>query len=126
MSGSLLPGRLPLSVGGPSKNVLENFTFKDDVSWVKNKHSFKFAADLLHQRRDQWSPVHPAESLVSTARRPDRQRNDDNSEHRRYQPGFVYAAGSVTSFSSTIPTAAWLPRENSSIYFQIIRRSGRI
>ena len=46
VSAAYLPGGLPLTVGTPSLNVLENFTLKDDVTWVKNKHSFKFGFEF--------------------------------------------------------------------------------
>ena len=53
MSGALLPGGLPLSVGGPTKNVLEYFTVKDDFSWVKNEDYFKFGAMICCTSADR-------------------------------------------------------------------------
>ena len=36
---------------------------KDDFTWVKNKHSFKFGYDMLHMRQDQWSLGTPSGSF---------------------------------------------------------------
>ena len=119
VSGALLPGGLPLSVGGPSKNVLENFTFKDDFTWVKNKHSFKFGYDLLHERQDQWSLGSPSGtfSFVGAA-----WLAGSGTTTIPNTGGISLASfelGSVTSYSASIPTASWLPRDNiQSVYFQ--------
>jgi hypothetical protein len=45
-----MPGGLPLSVGNPSYNVQETFTFREDVSKMMGKHAFKMGYDLLRIR----------------------------------------------------------------------------
>ncbi len=119
VSGALLPGGLPLSVGGGSENVIENFTAKDDVTWVKNKHSFKFGYDLLHSRQNNYNPGTPSGSF-----------SFDNANGLAgtgttsipNTGGISFASfllGSVTSATFSIPTASWLPRDNiNSFYFQ--------
>ena len=126
VSGTLLPGGLPLGVGGPSKNVLEYFTFKDDVSWVKNKHSFKFGYDLLHERQDQFSVGNPTGSFSfdgAAGLAGDCPANNLSGGSTCPNTGGIglasFMLGSVTSFSASIPTASNLPRDNiGSIYFQ--------
>jgi hypothetical protein len=117
--GSELPGGLPLSVGGPSKNVLENFTFKDDFSWVRNKHSFKFGYDWLHMRQDQWSVGSPSGSFGFDGAAGLTGSGTTTIPNTGGIGLASFMLGSVTSYSATIPTASWLPRENvNSIYFQ--------
>ena len=126
VSGVLLPGGLPLSVGGPSKNVLEYFTFKDDFSWVKNKHSFKFGYDLLHERQDQWSLGSPSGSFSfdgAAGLSGDCPTKGLTGASTCPNTGGISLAsfelGSVTGFNASIPTASWLPRDNiQSLYFQ--------
>ena len=52
---TLLPGGLPLGVGGPSTNIFENYTVRDDLTWVKGYHSFKFGYDLLYENQNQYN-----------------------------------------------------------------------
>ncbi|HVW06965.1 MAG TPA: carboxypeptidase-like regulatory domain-containing protein [Bryobacteraceae bacterium] len=117
--GAELPGGLPLSVGGPSKNVVENFTFKDDVSWVKNKHSFKFGYDWLHMRQDQWSVGSPSGTFSFDGAAGLTGSGTTTIPNTGGISLASFMLGSVTSYGATIPTASWLPRENiSSVYFQ--------
>lgn len=126
VSGAELPGGLPLGVGGPSKNVLEYFTLKDDFTWVKNKHSFKYGYDLLHERQDQWSVGSPSGSFSfdgAAGLSGDCPANNLSGSSTCPNTGGISLAsfelGSVTSYSASIPTASWLPRDNiSSFYFQ--------
>ena len=126
VSGAELPGGLPLSVGGPSKNVIENFTFKDDFSWVKNKHSFKFGYDLLHMRQDQWTVGTPSGSFSfdsAAGLAGNCLANNLSGASTCPNTGGIglasFMLGSVTSYNASIPTASWLPRENiSSVFFQ--------
>ena len=119
VSGALLPGGLPLSVGGPTKNVLENFTFKDDFSWVKNKHSFKFGYDLLHERQDQWSLGTPSGSFSFDGAAGLTGSGTTTIANTGGIGLASFELGSVTAFNSSIPTASWLPRDNiSSVFFQ--------
>jgi hypothetical protein len=126
VSGAELPGGLPLGVGGPSKNVIENFTFKDDFSWVKNKHSFKFGYDLLHMRQDQWSVGTPSGSFSfdgGAGLAGNCPANNLSGASTCPNTGGIglasFMLGSVTSYNASIPTASWLPRENiGSVFFQ--------
>ena len=119
VSGAYLPGGLPLTVGTPSFNALENITLKDDMTWVKNTHSFKFGYDLLHMRQDYHSLGSPSGSFSFDGA------NGLTGSGTTGIPntgGISFASfelGSVTSYSVSIPTAAWLPRDNiSGVYFQ--------
>ncbi len=119
VSGSELPGGLPLGVGGPSKNVLEFFTVKDDVSWVKNKHSFKYGYDLLHERQDQWSLGSPSGSFSFDGAAGLTGSGTTTIPNTGGISLASFELGSVTSYSASIPTASWLPRDNiSSVFFQ--------
>ncbi|MDP9169870.1 MAG: carboxypeptidase regulatory-like domain-containing protein, partial [Acidobacteriota bacterium] len=119
VSGALLPGGLPLSVGGPNEQVLENFTFRDDMTWVKDKHSFKFGYDLLHSRQNNYNLGNPSGTF-----------NFDgasgltgNGATTIANTGGIglasFLLGSVSSASFSVPTASWLPRDNiNSLFFQ--------
>jgi hypothetical protein len=125
-SAAYLPGGLPLSVGTPSLNVIENFTVKDDITWVHNKHSFKFGYDLLHMREDYYTLGNPSGTFTfdsaaglqgncPTA-------NISGASTCPNTGGISFASfmlGAVDSSSFSIPTASWLPRDNiSGTYFQ--------
>jgi hypothetical protein len=118
-SGAYLPGGLPLTVGTPSENVIENFTIKDDMTWVKNNHSFKFGYDLLHEREDYYTLGNPSGTFTfdsaaglagncPTA-------NISGASTCPNTGGISFASfmlGSVDSSAFSIPTASWLPRDN--------------
>ncbi len=126
VSGAYLPGGLPLTVGTPSINTIENFTFKDDVTWVKNKHSFKFGFDELHMRQDNWGLGNPSGtfSFDSAGGLPGNCPTSGISG-ASFCPntgGISLASfelASVTAYSASVPTAAWLPRDSiESVYAQ--------
>ncbi len=118
VAGTLLPGGLPLSVSGPSENVIENITVKDDVTWIKDKHSFKFGYDLLHSRQNTYNLGNPSGNFTFDGA------NDLNSAGGGVANtgGISFASfllGSVSSATFAIPTASWLPRDSvNSFYFQ--------
>ncbi len=119
VAATLLPSGLPLSVGGPSTNIIENFTVKDDTTWVKGVHTFKFGYDLLHSRQDSYNLGTPSGnfSFDSAAGL------TGNGTTTIANTGGISLAsfllGSVTSATFSIPTASWLPRDNvNSVYFQ--------
>jgi hypothetical protein len=125
-SGAYLPSGLPLSVGAPSENVIENFTIRDDITWVKDKHSFKFGYDLLHMRQDQYSLGNPSGTFtfdtgaglagncptanISGASTCPNTGLPNPSSTTSSLAAFML--GSVTSSAFSIPTASWLPRDN--------------
>jgi hypothetical protein len=119
VSGAYLPGGLPLTVGTPSINTIENFTIKDDVTWVKNKHSFKFGYDWLHMRQDNFGLGNPSGSFSFDGA----SGLTGNGTTTIPNTGGISLAsfelGSVTSYTASIPTASWLPRDSiSSVYAQ--------
>ncbi len=119
VAGTLLPGGLPLSVGGPTTNVIENFTVKDDTTWVKGTHSFKFGYDLLHSRQNSYNLGSPSGSFSFDSAAG----LTGNGTQTVANTGGIglasFLLGSVSSASFSIPTASWLPRDNiSSVYFQ--------
>ncbi|HZL55435.1 MAG TPA: carboxypeptidase-like regulatory domain-containing protein [Bryobacteraceae bacterium] len=126
VSGAYLPNGLPLTVGTPSLNVLENFTVKDDMTWVKNKHSFKFGYDLLHERQDNHNLGNPSGTFTfdtgagltgngSTTIANTGMPNPSSTTSSLA----AFELGSVSSASFSIPTASWLPRDNiNSFFFQ--------
>jgi hypothetical protein len=135
VSGAYLPGGLPLqnSVGTPSLNVIENFTAKDDVTLVRNKHSFKFGYDLLHIRQNYWTLGNPSgtfsfdsgaglagncpsANLSGASTCP----NTGGVGYGGVSPSLAaFELGAVTGYSVSFPTAEWLPRDNiSGTYFQ--------
>ncbi len=126
ISGALLPGGLPLAVAGPSENVIENFTFRDDMTWIKNKHSFKFGYDLLHERQNQYG----LGSSTGTVNNPSGNFSFDSAAgltgtgtQTVANTGGIglasFLLGSVSSATFAIPTASWLPRDTiHSFYLQ--------
>ncbi len=119
VSGALLPGGLPLGVGGPNEQVLESFTFKDDITWVRGKHSLKFGYDLLHQRQNNYNLGNPSGSF-SFDGASGLSGNGTSTIPNTGGIGLAsFMLGSVTSASFSIPTASWLPRDNiSSLFLQ--------
>ncbi|SPE28767.1 conserved exported hypothetical protein [Candidatus Sulfopaludibacter sp. SbA3] len=116
---TLLPGGLPLSVGGPTTNIIENFTVRDDVTKVKGNHSFKFGYDLLHMRQNNYNLGSPSGSFSFDGAAG----LSGNGTQTIANTGGISLAsfmlGSVSSASFSIPTASWLPRDNiSGAYFQ--------
>ncbi|HYW44076.1 MAG TPA: carboxypeptidase-like regulatory domain-containing protein [Bryobacteraceae bacterium] len=116
---TLLPGGLPLSVGGPTTNIIENFTAKDDITWLKGSHSFKFGYDLLHMRQNSYSLGSPSGSFSFDGA----SGLTGNGTQTIPNTGGISLAsfmlGSVSSATFSIPTATWLPRDNiNSFYFQ--------
>jgi hypothetical protein len=126
VSGALLPGGLPINVGGPNEQVLETFTVKDDVTWVKNKHSFKFGYDLLHSRQNNYNLGNPSGSFTFdtgaglTGNGATTIANTGMPNPSSTTSSLAaFELGSVSSASFSIPTASWLPRDNvNSLFFQ--------
>ncbi len=132
--GTLLPSGLPLSVAGFSENVIETFTVKDDMTWIKNKHSFKFGYDLLHSRQNSYGLGSAGGSnsifgnTTGQVNNPSGYFVMDQGQAVTPQGAFVpntgiplagFLLGSVNSATFSIPTASWLPRDNiNGFYFQ--------
>jgi hypothetical protein len=131
VSGAYLPSGLPLAVGTPSLNVLENFTLKDDVTWVKDKHSLKFGYDLLHMRQDNYGLGNPSgtfnfdsgaglagncptANISGASTCPNTGMPNPSSTTSSLA---AFELGAVSSSSFSIPTASWLPRDNISGIF---------
>lgn len=124
--GTLLPGGLPIGVAGFSENVIENFTVRDDLTWVKDKHSFKFGYDLLHSRQNSYG----LGSSTGTVNNPSGNFSFDGAAGLTgagtttipNTGGISLASfllGSVSSATFALPTASWLPRDNiHSFYVQ--------
>ncbi|HKD05480.1 MAG TPA: TonB-dependent receptor [Bryobacteraceae bacterium] len=131
VSGAYLPSGLPLSVGTPSTNVLENFTVKDDVTWVKSNHSLKFGYDLLHMRQNSYNLGTPSGNFVfdtaaglagncaslnlTGASTCPNTGMPNPSSTTSSLAGFML--GSVSSSTFAVPTASWLPRDNINSFF---------
>jgi hypothetical protein len=116
---TLLPGGLPLSVGGPTTNIFENWTLRDDLTWVKGDHSFKFGYDLLRENQNNYNLGTPSGSFSFDGA----SGLTGNGSTTIPNTGGISLAsfmlGSVTSASFSIPTASWLPRDNiNSLYAQ--------
>jgi len=119
VSGALLPGGLPLSVGGPVEQVLETFTVKDDVTWVKNNHNFKFGYDLLHSRQNRYDLGTPSGSFSFDSAAGLTGSGTTTIPNTGGISLASFLLGSVTQASFAIPTASWLPRQNvNSVFFQ--------
>jgi hypothetical protein len=117
VSGAYLPGGLPLSVGTPSINTLENFTLKDDLTWVKNKHSFKFGYDQLHMRQDTWGLGNPSGSFSFDGASGLTGSGTTTIPNTGGIGLASFELGAVTSYSASIPTAAWLPRDTINSFY---------
>ena len=114
---TLLPGGLPLSVGGPTTNIIENFTLKDDLTWIKGAHTFKFGYDLLHSRQNNYNLGSPSGSFSFDSAAG----LSGNGTATIPNTGGISLAsfmlGSVTSATFSIPTASWLPRDTISSFY---------
>ena len=116
---TLLPGGLPLSVNGPSTNIIENFTLKDDITWIHNAHSFKFGYDLLHERQNSYNLGNPSGVFTFDGASG---LTGSGTQTIANTGGISLASfmlGSVSTANFSVPTASWLPRDNiNSVYFQ--------
>ena len=116
---TLLPGGLPLSVGGPTTNILENFTLKDDMTWVKGQHSFKFGYDLIHERQNNYNLGSPSGSFSFDGATGLTGAGTQTTPNTGGISLASFMLGSVSSATFSVPTASWLPRDNiQSVYFQ--------
>ena len=119
LPGGILPSGLLTAVNGPSVNIIENFTLKDDITWVRGSHTFKFGYDLLHSRQNSYNLGTPSGSFSFDSA----SGLSGNGTQTIANTGGISLAslllGSVSSASFAIPTASWLPRDNvNSVYFQ--------
>jgi hypothetical protein len=114
---TLLPGGLPLSVGGPSTNIFENYTVRDDVTWVRGYHSFKFGYDLLYENQNNYSLGTPSGSFGFDGAAG---LTGNGSTTMPNTGGISLASfmlGSVSSYNVSVPTASWLPRDNINSFY---------
>jgi hypothetical protein len=120
VSGAYLPGGLPTgTLTAPSINTLENFTLKDDVTWVKNKHSFKFGYDLLHMRQDNFGLGNPAGTFSFDSAAGLTGSGTSTIPNTGGIGLASFELGAVSAYTASVPTASWLPRDNiSSIFAQ--------
>ncbi len=130
VSGAYLPGGLPISnnaygtLTAPSSNTLENFTIKDDITWIRGNHSFKFGYDNLHMRQDNWGLGNPS-GTFSFDNAGGLQNNCPTSgvtgASMCPNTGGINLAsfelGAVTSYAASVPTAAWLPRDSINSFY---------
>jgi len=116
---TLLPGGLPLGVGGPNTNIFENYTLRDDLTWVKGDHSFKFGYDLLRENQNNYNLGNPSGSFSFDGASGLTGSGTTTIPNTGGISLASFMLGSVTSASFSIPTASWLPRDNiSSVYAQ--------
>ena len=119
VAATLLPGGLPLTVGGPTTNILENFSLKDDMTWVKGQHSFKFGYDLIHERQNNYNLGSPSGSFSFDGASGLTGSGTQTTPNTGGISLASFLLGSVSSATFSIPTASWLPRDNiQSVYFQ--------
>ena len=108
-----------MSVGGPTTNIIENFTVKDDMTWVKGSHSFKFGYDLLHLRQNSYSLGSPSGSFSFDGASGLTGSGTQTIPNTGGISLASFMLGSVSSATFSIPTARWLPRDNiQGGYFQ--------
>ncbi len=117
VNGAYLPGGLPLSVGAPSSNTLENFTIKDDITWIHNQHSFKFGYDNLHMRQDNWGLGNPSGSFSFDSAAGLTGSGTTTIPNTGGIGLASFELGAVTSYTASIPTAAWLPRDTINSFY---------
>jgi hypothetical protein len=116
---TLLPGGLPLSVGGPNTNIFENYTVRNDLTWVKGYHSFKFGYDLLYENQNNYNLGSPSGSFSFDGASGLTGSGTTTIPNTGGISLASFMLGSVTSASFSIPTASWLPRDNiNSLYAQ--------
>ena len=116
---TLLPGGLPLSVGGPTTNIFENYTLRDDLTWVKGNHSFKFGYDLLYENQNNYNLGNPSGSFSFDGASGLTGSGTTTIANTGGISLASFMLGSVTSANFSVPTASWLPRDNvNSVYAQ--------
>jgi hypothetical protein len=114
---TLLPGGLPLSVGGPTTNIIENFTVRDDMTWVKGVHSFKFGYDLLHERQNNYNLGSPSGTFSFDGASGLTGSGTTTIPNTGGISLASFMLGSVSTANFAIPTASWLPRDNINSFY---------
>jgi hypothetical protein len=114
---TLLPGGLPLSVGGPTTNIFENYTVRNDVTWVKGYHSFKFGYDLLYENQNNYSLGSPSGSFSFDGAGGLTGNGSTTIPNTGGISLASFMLGSVSGASFSIPTASWLPRDNINSFY---------
>lgn len=107
-----------LSVTGPGVTVLETFTFRDDLTHIRGRHSFKTGYELLYHRLNSYSVGRPSGSYqfanVTSALQPN---GAPVPRTGNTFAGFLLGAVQSASFNQAL--TSWLPRSTiHSFYIQ--------
>ena len=107
-----------LNVTGPSVTVLETFTFRDDLTHIRGRHSFKAGYEVLRHRLNSYSVGQPSGSYQFTNVTAGLQPNGAPVPGTgNALAGFLL--GAVQSATYTQALTSWLPRSTiQSFYFQ--------
>ena len=108
-----------LTVPGPSRDIRETISLRDDFSKMSGKHAFKMGYEILWFRANYWQLGQPSGIFQFDQMTAGLQASGAASTA---YPGNLLAAfelGSVRQANFTTYTTTWLPRDNiNSLYFQ--------
>src|SRR5260370_17147859 len=107
-----------LSTGGPTRNIRQSISFRDDVSKIMGSHGFKMGYEILHFEDNYWQLGQPSGVFqfdnMTAGLQP--------SGNPVPATGNTFAAfllGSVRQANFSTYTTTWLPRDSiNSLYFQ--------
>lgn len=107
-----------LNVPGPTRNIRQDFSFRDDFTKITGRHAFKAGYELLYLTANYWQVGQPSGIFQFDNMTAGLQPNGQPIPNT----GNTFAGfelGAVRQVNFTIYTNTWLPRDNiNSVYFQ--------
>lgn len=107
-----------LNIPGPSRNIRQDYSFRDDFSKVLGEHAFKMGYELLYFTANYWQIGQPSGIFQFDNMTAGLQPNGQPVPNT----GNTFAGfelGAVRQVNFTSYTNTWLPRDNiNSLYFQ--------
>ena len=102
----------------PSRTVNETFSWRNDTTWVKGSHAFKFGYEILRFRLNSANFARFSSFTFDGVLPPAAGERHRDSEHRhRLSPAFSPAMYGQRTFNAEL--TSWLPRSSiHSFYFQ--------
>lgn len=107
-----------LTVNGPSRDIRQTYSYRDDFSKVVGTHAFKMGYEVLHFTADYWQLGQPSGQFQFENMTAGLQANGQPVPSTgNTLAGFELGAVAIATFNTY--TTTWLPRDSiNSLYFQ--------
>ena len=107
-----------LSTGGPTRNIRQSLSFRDDFSKIMGTHAFKMGYEILHFEDNYWQLGQPSGVFqfdnMTAGLQP-----SGNPVPATGNTFAGFLLGSVRQANFSTYTTTWLPRDSiNSLYFQ--------